>query len=311
MYISNSDCEVVMKRKIILTAVIAVCAFFIIDNIINYVMMRGVDNYYGLNQSSEILLIGHSHLMLSVDKERMEDSLGMKISKYCREGVNVTDRKTMAEHFLHNGHADSLKYVLYGVDLATFTGDGLSKNSYLLFYPFMDNEYVGDYVKLQTDAEDYWLHKIIKSTRFNDEGLKNAAIRGWMNNWDNFKNKVVDVNAYKKRLERGDERHIQMNAKLIAQFKETVELFTSRGVKVILVNTPTLYLLNQFEPEKYDEMIRWFQEYADSEELVEFMDYNPKYSEDYTIFSDRLHLNRKGQQIITDELIDYIKDIEK
>lgn len=300
-----------MKRKIILTAVIAVCAFFVIDNVINYMMMKGVNNYYGLNQSSEILLLGHSHLMLAVDKERMEDSLGMKISKYCREGVNVTDRKTMAEHFLHSGYADSLKYVLYGVDLATFTGDGLSKNSYLLFYPFMDNKYVGEYVRSQTDAEDYWMHKIVKSTRFNDEGLKNAVIRGWMNNWDNFKNNVVDINGYKRRLARGDERHIQMNEKLISQFKETVDMFTSRGVKVILVNPPTLYLLNQFEPERYKEIIEWYRDYADSEELVEFVDYNPEYSGDFTIFSDRLHLNRKGQKIITDELIQDIKDIEK
>ncbi len=272
--------------------------------------MKGVNNYYGLNQDSEILLIGHSHLMLATDKERMERELGMKVSKYCREGVNVSDKKAMIEHFLNNEHADSLKLVLYGVDLATFTGEGLSRNSYQLFYPFMDNNFVDNYVKSQSDNVDYWLHKLVKTTRFNDDGLKNSVARGWTNNWDNFKNKVIDIEEYKLKLANGDERHIVINNQIIDEFKETIKIITDRGINVLLVNTPTVDLLNQYEPEKYTFMINWFTNFADNNELVEFIDYNPKYSTDYSIFSDRLHLNGKGQQIITTELINHIINLE-
>lgn len=173
-------------------------------------MMKGIDNYYGLNQPSEILLIGHSHLMLATDKERLEKETGMKVSKYCREGVNVTDKKVMVEHFLGSGNTDSLKYVLYGVDLATFTGTGLSQNSYMLFYPFIDDKHMGPYIKAQANTADYWLHKLVKSTRFNEDGIKNSAGRGCLNNWDNLKIKTIDVEAYRKRLSIGDVRHIQM-----------------------------------------------------------------------------------------------------
>lgn len=296
-------------KKLVIIVLSTILLFFILDNIINTVMMKGVNNYYGLNQDSEILLIGHSHLMLATDKKRMENELGMRVSKYCREGVNVSDKKVMVEHFLNSGHADSLRYVLYGVDLATFTGDGLSENSYKLFYPFMDDNYVDIYISAQTDKEDYWLHKLVKTSRFNDDGMKNSAARGWLSNWDNLKTNVIDIESYKTKLANGDERNIQMNQNLMTQFIETIKMITDRGIQVILVNTPTVDLLNDYEPDKYASMMEWFTTFADKNNLVEFVDYNPQYSSDYSIFSDRLHLNSKGQQIITTELVDYIKNL--
>lgn len=293
-------------KKILTLVIPAIIVFFIIDNIVNCLMMKGVNNYYGLNQSSEILLIGHSHLMLATDKQRLEAETGMKVSKYCREGVNVTDKKMMVEHFLNSGHADSLKYVFYGVDLATFTGSGLSENSYKLFYPFIADKYVDTYITTQASSSDYWVHRLIKSTRFNDDGMKNSALRGWLHNWDNFKNNRIDIETYRKKLANGDERRITMNEILISQFQETVKMLADRNIHVILVNTPTLDLLNQFEPEKYEKMMRWYQTFADGNEYVDFLDFNPKYSSNYSIFSDRLHLNRYGQQIITDEIVRYI-----
>lgn len=297
-----------MGKKIITTVLLAVCLFFIADNVINALMMRGVNNHYGLNQEADILLIGHSHLMLAVDKVRLERETGMKVSKYCREGVNVSDKKVMVEHFLNSGHADSLKYVLYGVDLATFTGEGLSRNSYKLFYPFMDDDFVDRYVKSQAGYTDYWLHKLIKTTRFNDEGLKNSAARGWVNNWSNLKTNTIDIEGYKLKLANGDERSIKMNPQIMEEFRQTIERITYRGVKVILVNTPTVDLLNEYEPDKYQMMMEWFANFANENALVEFIDFNPEYSSDHSIFSDRLHLNSKGQQIITTKLVSYLNN---
>lgn len=298
-------------RNLLLIFVGAIIIFFLIDIIMNYAMMRGVNNYYGLNQQSKVLIIGHSHLMLATDKERMEHELGVPVSKYCREGVNVTDRLIMVRHFLNSGYADSLKVVLYGVDLATFTGSGLSKNSYKLFYPFIDDPFVGEYIKSQTTEFDYWTHKLVRSSRFNDDGLKNSVWRGWSDNWDNLKNAVINIPNYKKQLANGNERHIKMNDTLIAQFKETINILTKRGVKVVLVNTPTLDLLNQFEPEKYASIVKWYRKFADQDSLVEYWDFNPTYSGNHTIFADRLHLNARGQQLITTELIERLHLIKE
>ena len=296
-----------MKRKIIITVLIAGFSLFFIDNLINWFMMRGINNYYGLNQAPQILLIGHSHLMLATDKQRLENETGMKVSKYCREGVNVLDKKMMVEHFFNSCNTDSLKYVLYGVDLATFTGGGLSINSYKLFYPFMSDTFVNSYIMEQANNTDYWLHRIFKSTRFNDDGVKNSALRGWLNNWDNFKVNTIDIENYRKMLDAGKERHIMMNDTIITQFKKTIDIITGHGIKVVLINTPTLNLLNDYEPDKYKAIMKWYEVYAAENDLVEFWNFNPKYSSDYSIFSDRLHLNRHGQEIITGEIIKRIK----
>ena len=276
-----------------------VVIFFACDFVVERVMKHGVDEMYGLNQYADVLLIGHSHLMLATDKQQMEHDLGMKVSKYTREGVNVSDRKMMIQQYLDSGYGDSLKVVLYGVDLCTFTGEGLSANSYKLFYPFMDDAKIGRYIREQGGAQDYWLHKLVRTTRYNDDAMKNGVARGWLHNWSNMKSGVIDIEAYKQQLARGGERHIEMNPELMAEFCETVEMLTSRGVKVALVNTPTLDLLNAYEPDRYQMMVNWFQQYADSLDLVEYWDFNPEYSHRHELFYDRIHLNVQGQQVIS------------
>ena len=100
-----------------------------------------------------------------------------------------------------------------------------------------------------------------------------------------------------------------MNPELIAEFKETVGMLTERGITVALVNTPTLDLLNDFEPDKYQMMVDWFQAYADEEPLVEYWDFNPEYSSHHELFHDRLHLNAKGQKVISKEITNKLKTI--
>ena len=294
--------------KYIKGLIIIIVLFFACDFAIERFMKHGVDEMYGLNQHADVLLVGHSHLMLATDKQQMEDDLGVKVSKYTREGVNVSDRKIMIQQFLDSGYGDSLKVVLYGVDLCTFTGEGLSANSYKLFYPFIDDEKIGNYIREQGGVKDYWMHKLIRTTRYNDDTFKNGTLRGWLHDWSNYKNGTIDIETYKQTLRNGHERHIQMNPELIAEFKETIEMLTQRGITVALVNTPTLDLLNNFEPEKYQMMVDWFQAYANEEPLVEYWDFNPDYSSRHELFYDRIHLNVEGQKVISPLITEKIKE---
>ncbi len=294
----------------ILYSLLVLIGFFVADFGIERFLLHGVKESYGLNQHSDMLIIGHSHIMLATDKVRMEKELGIKISKYTREGVNVSDRKVMVKQYLDSPYSDSLKICLYGVDLCTFTGDGLSANSYKLFYPFIDENNFANYIRQQANAKDYWTHKLMRSSRYNEDGLKNAAISGWLHKWSNRKTGQIDIEAYKKRLADGNERHITMNKELMAEFTETMELITQRGVRVVLVNTPTLDLLNDYEPEKFAQIVAWFEDYAQKNDLVEYWDFNPQYSSRHDMMYDRLHLNVKGQQVITGELIKKLRAYE-
>lgn len=295
-----------MRRKTI-NILIAIIIFIILDNIIASIMKHGIDNYFGLDQHSEVLLIGHSHLMLSVDKQKMEQDLGLKISKYCREGVDVNEKYYMVKQYLESPYSDSLKVMLYGVDLFTFTEGGLSKNAYKLFYPFMGNNEISEMIKQNSDVSDYWSHKMLKTYRFNDFAIMNATIRGLRNDWSNKKSGTIDIEAYKQLLANNQERHIDMNDKLIDRFKQTIKLATDRGIRVVLVNPPTLDLLNNYERDKFEKICRWYETFASTEPLVDYWDFNTEYSTDHSIFYDRLHVNTQGQSIISNEILERIK----
>lgn len=288
--------------------VFALVLFFAFDFGVEKVLRYGVDHYFGLNEYADMLLIGHSHLMLAVDKQKMEEELDIKISKYCREGVGVCDRYYMVKQYLDSPYSDSLKTMMYGVDLCTFLGEGLSSNSYVLFYPFIDNDDIGGFIRESTDAVDYWSHKIIRTYRYNDGTIMNAAIRGLRNDWSNKKVGVIDIEKYKQFIADGNERHIQMDPRIINKFKETIKMATDRGVRVILVNTPTLDILNEYEPDKFAEVCQWFQDFADNNDHVEYWDFNPEYSTRHEIFYDRLHVNVRGQEIINEAIIKKIKE---
>lgn len=296
-----------MKRRI-LSILLFVLVFIGLDRGIGWLLNNGLNRYFGLNQHSEVLLIGHSHLMLAIDKSNFERGIGLSVSKYCREGVNVADRYEMVKQYLSSSYSDSLQVVLYGVDQFMFTGAGLSKNSYKLFYPFIDEENMNEYIKGSAGFSDYWTHKLICTTRYSD-ALINSAIRGYRHDWSNYKVGSFDVDALKEQIGKGQQRHIHFEQDLIDFFEKTLKLLTQKGIKVILVNTPIAAPLNEYEPERYQKIISYFQEKADSSSLIYYWDFNSQYSTQYELFFDPIHLNPLGQRIITKQLIDRITKI--
>lgn len=296
-----------MKRRI-LSVLLFLSAFICIDRGMGSIINTGLERYFGLNQHSEILLIGHSHLMLAVDKEALERGTGKKVSKYCREGVNVADRYEMVKQYLSSPYSDSLKVVLYGVDQFMFTGEGLSQNSYKLFYPFMENKDIDRYIKQSTDSYDYWLHKSICTTRYSD-ALLNSAIRGWRKDWSNYKEGTLNVASLKNQIAKRTQRQIYFEASLIETFEATLEMLTRKNIKVVLVNTPIARILNEYEPEAYRKIIRYFEDKTTSSSLIYYWDMNPEYADKYEIFFDPIHLNPTGQEITTNRLIKNIMNL--
>lgn len=298
LYIFNS--EIMLKK--ILTVIISIICFILIDRSIGLILNTGLNRYFGLNQHSEVLLVGHSHLMLAVDKDAFENGIDKKVSKYCREGVNVADRFHMVKQYLDSPYSDSLKIVIYGVDQFMFNPTGLSQNSYKLFYPFIDKYDIDEYIKSSTNKYDYWIHKLICSTRYSD-ALINSAIRGWLNNWENYKFGTLDIATLQKRINSGNERHILFDPELKQYFENTLDILKRHNIIIILVNTPIAKILNEYEPDKYEEMINYFKSLDKSSSLIYYWDLNPEFSEDDELFYDAIHLNNTGQKVISNYII--------
>lgn len=279
--------------------------FVAADRCIGGLLNIGLNRYFGLNQHSQILMIGHSHLMLAVDKEELELGTGCKVSKYCREGVNVADRYAMVKQYLDSPFSDSLTTILYGVDQFMFNGEGLSANSYTLFYPFIDNADMDAFVKASASKGDYWKHKLICTTRYSD-ALLNSSIRGWMHNWENYKIGVLDTVALKQQIDAKQQFTIHFEQELRNEFEKTLTLAEKRQIHIILVNTPVAKMLNEYEPEQFEQVRSYFQLLAERSAYVDYIDLNPEFAGQYDCFYDPIHVNPKGQEVITKKLIELL-----
>ncbi len=288
-------------KKISFITISSILLFFIADVILSTILNRGIDKYFGLNSNAQVLMIGHSQLMLAVDKSSFEKETSMKVAKYCREGVNVADRQQMIRQYLMLPCADSLQYVIYGVDQFLFNTQDLSKNSYKLFYPFMDNDSIDAYIRQSSDYKDYWIHKIIRTSRYTDS-LLNSSIRGWFCNWDNYKFGQADTTALVRLFDNGNLRRINTAEKEKQLFENSLSMLTQRNIKVILVQTPVIGPLNRFEPDKYKLLHDYFIRLAKSSDLIEYWDLNPQFEYNYPLFYDYIHLNDKGQEAVSHEL---------
>lgn len=282
--------------------------FFISDRMLGDSLKAGLDRYFGLDRPANVLCIGHSHTVLGIDKTGLEDQLNLPVAKYARQGANISNRLAMIRHYLAV-HPHSVKTIIYDMDAHTFTGEGLSANSHRLFYPFMDTPVIREYVKANCSSYgEYQLRNYLKLPRF-DEVTLALSLRGWLKKWSNLKYGQVNVQRLRNELNQGDYRKIAFDSENIELFEETLRLIRAHGIHLVLVYIPTIDLLNNAEPEKYQEAIRRFEKYAAQSDGITFLNYNPEFSHRHELFYDPIHLNVIGQKLITERLANDLKKL--
>ena len=122
-----------------LRVLLFIAILFVFDLIISLALLKGIERFYGLRSDADVLMIGHSHLMLAVDKVTLEEESGLTVAKYTREGVNMADRRVMAQQYFDICSVPP-ETVILSIDPWLFSGEGLSLNSWKLFLPFMDDK---------------------------------------------------------------------------------------------------------------------------------------------------------------------------
>lgn len=269
-----------------------------LDRIIDCFLKHGLEKYYGLENPAKVLLIGHSHTVLGVDKKGLENDLGVQVAKFAVEGANTADRLQMIQHYIFV-QSNSVKVVVYDVDAHTFTASGLSSSSFRLFLPFMESPGMSDYVRRGFGGSmEFWVRRFIHCSRYGDL-LISLSVRGYLGNWSNLKRGQVDILSLRKEVELGRFRRIEFNQEVVGQFETTLKFLRSRGIKVVLAYIPTLDIFNQAEPDLHKEVIDRFRRYADADSGIVFLDYNRDYESRHDYFFDHIHMNADGQRVVT------------
>jgi len=279
--------------------IITIGAFFAIDYMCGEFFLKGLNKNFGLNQESEIFIVGHSHMMMGVDRTELERATGAKVSKYTRTGVSLPERYLMTGQYLRSGYSDKLKAAIIGVDCFTFSEGGISDNCYTLFYPFYEDKGVNEYLKNNATFLEYWQHSIFHLSRYSDD-LINSSIRGWRDDDRNYKTSTINLDDFERQKSKWKSK-ISFKKELQDLLDKMINELTEKHIKVYLVNTPTLDAINHAYPDNYARMMTYYRKLAEENENVEFIDFS-KYESDYSIFFDPLHLNVKGQKLVTDSL---------
>jgi hypothetical protein len=294
-------------RRNLISVMLFLVLFFVLDLVISVFLLKGVERDYGLKSDADVLMIGHSHLMLAVDKVMLEKESGLKVAKYTREGVNMADRRVMAEQYFSTC-AVKPKVVIFSIDPWLFTGEGLSRNSWLLFLPFMDDPAVREYIKSSAPGRfDYLRYKYIRTSRYNAK-LLNAAARGWLKNWDNLKFGVVDTVRYGSEEALRSFRPITFSRELMDDFSSTLDYLKKEDVRVILLNTPIWQPLVNAQKKEYDRAMFLIDSIAQKHlPGAEIIDFVPRFSGRTELFFDPIHMNPEGQRAVTSALAKEMK----
>lgn len=281
-----------------------------IDHGIGCLLKNGLDKYFGLNKRAGVLCIGHSHTMLGIDGPALERGLGTPVAKYAINGANTFDRLAMTKHYFAS-HPDTVRLVVYDVDDHAFTGAGLSSNSYRLFYPYIDNADIAQYVAKHVGSRsEYESRRLLKLLRFNSVTL-NLALRGILDRCESFKTGRVDIGTLQADIKAGKRPSITVDPEMVKSFSETVGYIRAHNAKLVLLSIPTVDVMNDMDKQRHDQVMGIFRKYAEQDSGVVFRDYNPAFSHRHELFCDPIHLNREGQGLVTDEVIRDLRQLLK
>ncbi len=293
--------------RVLLFLVIIVLA----DLGVSAILLRGVERFYGLGSDTAILMIGHSHLMLAVDKVALEEETGLTVAKYTREGVNMADRKEMIEQYFNTAVAEP-EFVILSIDPWLFSGEGLSAYSWKLFLPFMENEVMDEYIESSAESRfDYLRYKFIRTSRYNAQ-LLNASARGWLHNWENLKYGVIDTLRYSSPERLLAFRPITFSHELMDDFAETLRYLNERDTKVLLLNTPVWQPLIDANRSGYDRSLALIDSIAGANcPGAAVIDLAPRFSDRTELFFDPIHMNPEGQAVVTRAVAEIINSLKE
>lgn len=292
-----------MYSRIIKIAVSLVLLFGI-DYIGHSILKHYCEKGFGLTQESDILMVGHSHLAMSINTSFLSKELGYSFTKYTRSGVDIHARHLMANQYLESEYAASLKAVVFCVDAMTFTAEGLSANAYTLFYPWMDEELYKDMVYQQASLGEYVIHKIFRLSRYNQD-LFSLALKSFMGSEDkNLKTNGLDLKDEPSKM---SGTNIDFNPILMKELELAVEDASKHNVKVILLQTPIAkYLLNG-KGKEYAKVKSYYKSFSDNNPNVYYIDFTDELSDQYDLFFNPTHLNVRGQELYTKTLCEKLK----
>lgn len=294
-------------KKFFFRLLVFLAVFALVDFATSELMLKGLNKFYGFDKNPRILINGSSMSISGFNKSDIEIETNQKVSLYAKEGVGIEDRYVMLEQFFSE-HPRTVKTVIYEINPLLFSNKLTANNVYTIFYPYIDNGAINEYIKKRAGKLDYVVHKYCHASRF-DALTINFVLKGYLNNYNNFKTGSLNSQtAYFSNSELGKVM-LEKGADKLKVFEKTMKLLQDNNTDVVLVMMP-VYSQKQatFDTVSYNNLVTFYKTYSTNNKNVVFLDLNTKdFSHNALLFSDLLHLNREGQKKVTRSVSAYLK----
>lgn len=279
-----------------------------VDYCISSYLLKGINKYFGLDSPPEILINGSSMILASFDKTEVENITNKNVALYSRPGVSLADRSVMIEHFFQL-FPNNVEVVIFEVNPLIFSKKFSSENVYTLFYPYIDNPAVDTFIQSRADIKEYYSHKYIRSVRYDIQLIK-SSINGYLNRYSNIKTLTLDTNSLEGLRANQNSVEIEFDVEKVKLFERTIGLIQEQGAEILLFNMPMYTLkFKTFISSDYDRYIAYFKSYSSNNENVRFIDLNsPSFNIESKYFSDPLHLNNKGEKVLSKKIVDILNN---
>lgn len=297
--------------KIIVKIIFFISLVIVSERLIAYCLKTGLVRKYGLNSGAKVLCVGHSHTVMGLDAEIISNKSGISVAKYATSGADTTVRLTMLRHYL-SLNSESTKVVVYDVASNMFNSTALGTNAYKLFYPFMDDLVMKDFLWNSSQSwEEYYSRYFIAMLRYNSPSaaglpsILNEAVYGFVGKQNFFHDRIsasqVELFVAKKKKESSVNNGVIIIPEAQKAFEDTINFITSKGIRLVLVYIPTINLPPEINQEyvQFDHMIKY---YKTQNKLVEYLNYKDLFGDKHELFCDPGHLNRAGQKIVSEKL---------
>ena len=258
-----------------------------------------LDRYYGINSGSSVGIVGHSQIMLALNKKSIEEDLNVSIAKFTVEGCKEYDKNRMIQILLESNR--SIETIIYAVDPWMFTEEGLSSNSKTLLLPFLPFNGGRQWLKQNFELGERIQYYCLPLTRYNEVNL-NGVRRGYLGQWENLKRDTISTRNLENQLDNHIWRSINSSDTLKKAFEMNLNMIGKKNI--ILVNTPTHHLYNNQERTKYREEISYFERITNENDNIYFVDLASEFEGNEVLYYDAVHLNNYGQQLVTKRFVE-------
>jgi hypothetical protein len=295
------DYKTFLKRAALLTIL-----FFLLDLIISVILSHGLNKYRGINERPDILINGSSMSLSAFDKVEIERLTRLKIAHYSHEGASIDARLAMIDYFFRK-NPSSLKTVIYEVNPLIFSSVQTADNVYTIFYPYLDDRFMDRFVKERASKREYLTNKIIRTKRFDSRVIPDV-LRGYISSYKNIRTATLDTVMILPLAEQWDMTEVLMEKSKIDVFEITMQAINSHKCEIILVMMPMYhYKFRTFNRDGYNRLCEYFENYSLSHQHITFLDLNQdSIINNSKYFSDPLHINVNGQQIISQIIGTYL-----